>query len=414
MKTIAKGNIVLGLLASVASLTVGCGSDGSSSDGAATGASVQTTTLAINLDGAAAIGTTGGSGLRLADGESGVVAINVEGKVIGDALKIDSPYVKVLNSVLAGDGSMLVYVNTGSKFENGVMTTYDVTLPGGKSVKDDCSGSIRIKNGTADCLVLDKSAIPTDEPDYLSDNILDNPASVKVDALGNLFIERSPVIYRVDNKGVAKVLVKNESGATLLSAMDDGTAVVLINDVLRLYSLSGSSKSISGQYLLSQAGSYLVTNAGLFNSTGSKMEISGLTSASCGATALNLTGTTLQMLCPNGKLTKVDLDAKTSVTEQLSNSKEIILSTFVGTDLYYATIDGVRKVSTGLGLTAAVTETAVEGLSDISIFSMTKVGDRVLFSGQSDSNSGYVTGAIEGTEATVNTADTKITSIQSL
>ena len=131
---------------------------------------------------------------------------------------------------------------------------------------------------------------------------------------------------------------------------------------------------------------------------------------------MNLIGTKLQKFCSSDKrLVTIDLDAKTFSSTQLSSGKEIILSTFVGSDLYYATIDGVKKVSSGLGLAeGTVTETAVEGLSDVSIFSMTKVGDRVLFSGQSDSNSRYVTGAIEGTTATTNDADVKITSIQSL
>ena len=111
----------------------------------------------------------------------------------------------------------------------------------------------------------------------------------------------------------------------------------------------------------------------------------------------------------------IDLVAKTAAVNTLTTSNEILMASFVGSDLYYGTAEGVTKVESATGLaTTSLVETKVQGLSDISIFSMTKVGDRVLFSGQSDSNSGYVTGAIEGIQATVNTADTKITSIQSL
>jgi hypothetical protein len=426
MKTNSNLNIVLGLLASIASLTVGCGSDGSSSDGAATGASTEVSSLAINLDGVSAVATepaTQGEGLRLADDNAGkAYGLDKNGKVKGNLFTSDDPYFMSKNVVVAGDGSILVAATTAGGMTtdangNITKTVRDTKLPGGKKLKEDCSGQFRVKNGTVSCLVTDASDLRSDDPysTTVKEGALTDFSTVLTDKSGNVFVNSyDGSVYRISPEGVAKDVTNKE--AELLAATDNGTAVVLMavgsSSAVRLYTTSGSSKTIAGTFQ-GWAGDYVVTSDGVYGTDGAKLEISGL--ANVGARFVNLNETEMKLLDQNGQLTMIDLAAKTAVVNTLTTSNEILMASFVGSDLYYGTAEGVTKVESATGLaTTSLVETKVQGLSDISIFSMTKVGDRVLFSGQSDSNSGYVTGAIEGIQATVNTADSKITSIQSL
>jgi hypothetical protein len=414
MKTISNRNIVLGLLASIALLTVGCGSDGSSSDGAATGASVQTTTLAINLDGAAAIGTTGGSGLRLDGNDEEVVRLDSAGKVLdGKFISVDNPKFTHGKPLVLGDGSMLLGASIPARIEQGasgsVSVQDDVEFSNGKRLMADCKGLIRIKGNETNCAVTDN------QTDYEVDGntFLNDEHFVKTDKQGYVFaMATNSALVKLSPTGVVTKVASSDSELTIQGVTDDSTAVVWYagSDLIRLHFANGSSKSLEGMFAW-KTGNYIGTSAGLYTSKGVKVEITDWQTIE--PVALNATDTVIQTVSKGGALYTVDLLGKTIDKVQLGSS-QVVSAAFSGDTLYYASVSGVKKVSNGLGLTAAATETAIEGVSDISIFSMTKVGDRVLFSGQSDSNSGYVTGAIEGIEATVNTADSKITSIQSL
>lgn len=79
--------------------------------------------------------------------------------------------------------------------------------------------------------------------------------------------------------------------------------------------------------------------------------------------------------------------------------------------------DGTTQVqlgASGLRLTGSVVESKVTALDGVAVFAMTKVRERVLFSGQDDANLKYDTGSIVNGTATLNEAGAKISSIQAL
>lgn len=408
---------VPGILASIASLTLAFGCGGSSSNEASTSASTttQVTSLAISLDGVAAIGTTtGGSGLRLADSESSVVGLDTDGKVLAKKmLAIDSDRFQLYGMLVAGDGSILIDSGLPTIFDpnTSITTSYDAKIPSGKMLMADCGGLLRVKAGVADCLILNDQWDEDGHEHFLSDRKKD----LKFDKLGNIFFDN----YRVSADGVATKL-KFDDGTilTLMALLDDGTRVIDYNVnnnesvFLRLHHLDGSAKTIEGNFVWA-AGNYVATSSGFYASAGEATTISGWAWLS-NPVASTANGNALIVVGKSGEVHAIDTSAKTLTKSQLSAS-QILSATFTGSNFYYAATSGVSRVEPGLSLTTtAMMETKVSGLDDVSIFAMTKVGDRVLFSGQSDSDAGYVTGAITDTTATANDAEVKVTTIQSL
>jgi hypothetical protein len=396
-----------------------CGGGSSSSDSAAS-SSTQVSALAINTADVVAVGTadTSGGALRLADKEGSAetvaVGLTAEGRIVNNMLSVDNNGFVIHKAISAGS-SMLVYA-TLPAIGN---TQDDALLPNGNLLMADCHGQIRIRDGEASCLISDRKAIKASDVANALDYIFRDSAteSIKTDKMGNLFVNVfSTSLVKVNDQGVASTLVASETAEadplTLMDITDDGSVVVLVKNLIRVYTKEGTAKTISTGYAKTK-GNFIHTMDGIFTSKGVQLDITGLTSTMF--TDMGIAEGKIYGL-DYDRIITIDTESKTAETTQLT-AKSIYASVFVGSTLYYATTtEGVSKVelgSSGLRLTAPV-ETKVEGLDDVSIFSMTKVGDKVIFSGQNDSTLGYVTGVISGDIATRNTSDVKISAIQAL